>query len=63
MYVLFYFEFFIKDLWFLFKGGEGGLNKIDYLDNGFSVVVKGEKVISNNLFILSMFFIKYLNFK
>lgn len=39
------------------------MNKIDYLDNGFPVAAKGEKVTSNNSSIPPMFSTKYLNFK
>lgn len=52
---------------FLFKFYEsylrGCVNKINYLDNGFPVAAKGEKVTSNNSSIPPMFSTKYLNFK
>lgn len=67
MHALSYSEFFIKVLGLLCFWGEGGffegLNKIDYLDNGFPVAAKGEKVTSNNSSIPPMFSTKYLNFK
>lgn len=66
MHALSYSEFFIKVLGLLCFGGGGqfeGLNKIDYLDNGFPVAAKGEKVTSNNSSIPPMFSTKYLNFK